>query len=137
MVAANHLLAAPPDFVRRNTTMNNPEITDRFFGFPPELVTLIEQYQNAPNPKLVPQIVRGIVDRYLPPGARKHIDQGTRPLSAFGLESLTLMEVILDIQDALGLTLTDEELRALANLDEASAILEKKVAALSAPNEAK
>jgi 3-hydroxyacyl-[acyl-carrier-protein] dehydratase len=117
--------------------MNNPQIDDRFAGFPPDLIALIQRYQQTHDPALVPQIVHGVVDRYLPPGARAQIDSGSKSLSAFGLESLTLMEVILDIQDALGLTLSDEELRALANLDEATAILEKKVAALSAPNEPK
>ncbi|HEY5035920.1 MAG TPA: acyl carrier protein [Chthoniobacterales bacterium] len=117
--------------------MSNPEIDDRFSGFPADLVALIQRYQQMHDPALVSQIVHGIVDRYLPPGARAQIDAGNKSLSAFGLESLTLMEVILDIQDALGLTLSDDELRALANLDEASAILEKKVAALSLPNDSK
>ncbi|HEX3816781.1 MAG TPA: acyl carrier protein [Chthoniobacterales bacterium] len=111
--------------------MNDPQIDDRFFGFPPELVVIIQEYGETHNAALVPGIVHGIIDRYVPPGSRASAES----LSALGLESLTLMEVILDIQDALGLTLSDDELRALANLDEATAILEKKVAQLSAPNE--
>jgi hypothetical protein len=112
--------------------MNESEISERFFGFPTAALAAIRKYQDSRDPKLVPEIVHGIVEKYLPPGA--HPPPGEiRSLSAFGLESLTLMEVVLDIQDALGLTLTDEELRALSDLNEATGVLEKKVAALSAP----
>ena len=51
-------------------------------------------------------------------------------MNAFGLESLTLIEVVLDLQDALGITLSDDELRGLRSLDEARALLLQKVAAL-------
>ena len=102
---------------------------------PPAPATLaaIRAYRRTHDPALVDPILRGIVEKYLPESARLTEAAGTAPeaaLNAFGFESLTLIEVVLDLQDALGITLSDDELRGLRNLDAARALLLQKVAAL-------
>ncbi len=110
------------------------DLEDRFFNFPPATLAAIRDYRRSRDPALVGPVLRGIVEKYLPE-SHAAAPAPESALNAFGLESLTLIEVLLDIQDALGITLTDEELRALRNLDEARALLVQKVVALrdSAP----
>lgn len=112
-------------------------IEQRFLNFQPETLALIRAYQSSKDPALVSPIVHGIINKYLPEHLRGTSQNPVLPLNAFGLESITLMEVILDIQDALGLTISDAELRSLNSLQEATALLSEKVAALRAANPTK
>lgn len=115
-----------------------PETEDRFFNFTPETLEAIREYRRTRDPALVDTVLRGILEKYLPENIRPAEIAAAEiagapvesSLNAFGLESLTLIEVILDLQDALGITLTDDELRSLHSLDEVRALLMQKVAAL-------
>jgi acyl carrier protein len=112
--------------------MKESEIEERFLNFNPETVEAIRAYRQARDPKLVPTIVHGIIEKYMPPELRSQASDTVTSLNAFGIESVTLMEIILDIQDALDLVITDEELRKLRGFDDATKLLSEKVAALSA-----
>lgn len=105
-------------------------IEQRFLNFQPETLAAIREYQSSKDPSLVRRIVEGIVDKYLPEHLRGTRQNSASSLNAFGLESITLMEVILDIQDALGITISDDELRQLQSFDQTIALLSEKVAAL-------
>jgi hypothetical protein len=111
--------------------MNEIEIDDRFINVSPATLAAIRDYQREPNAKLVPQIVHGIVEKYLPEGVHPPAGQGMKAFNAFGIESITLMEVILDIQDALRIRLSDAELQGMSNFEQAIALLSRKVSALS------
>ena len=96
-----------------------------------ETINAIQEYQRTHDPKFVRPIVDGIIEKYLPPEVRNRTPEAMKALNSFGVESITLMEIILDIQDALGLDISDAELRSLHNFDEATKLLSDKVAALS------
>ena len=112
--------------------MNEFEIEERFLNFSPQTLEVIREYRRSRDPQLVSTIVKGIVEKYLPPEARDRAPEAVTSLNAFGIESVTLMEIILDIQDALGLVITDTELRSLTNFEQATKLLSDKVAALRA-----
>jgi 3-hydroxyacyl-[acyl-carrier-protein] dehydratase len=112
--------------------MNEIEIKERFFNFDPATITAICDYQKQPNPDLVPVIVNGIIAKYLPPELRERAPEAMQSFNVFGIESVTLMEIILDIQDALNLVITDAELRSLHSFEEASKLLTDKMNALRA-----
>jgi acyl carrier protein len=110
--------------------MNESEIEERFLNFSPQTLEVIREYRRSRDPQLVSTIVKGIVEKYLPPEMRDRAPEAMTSLNAFGIESVTLMEIILDIQDALDLVITDAELRSLNNFDQATKLLSEKVAAL-------
>jgi len=112
--------------------MKESEIDERFLNFDAETVEAIRAYRQNRDPKLVHVIVHGIIAKYLPPEQRNSAPDTMTSLNVFGIESVTLMEIILDIQDALDLVITDEELRSLRGFDDATKMLSEKVAALSA-----
>ena len=117
--------------------MNLSETEDRFFNLPPATLDAIREYRRTRDPALVDIVLHGILEKYLPESVRPAAVVASASasavessLNAFGVETLTLIEVILDLQDALGITLTDDELRGLRDLDEVRALLVGKVAAL-------
>ena len=74
---------------------------------------------------LIPQILRGIVWRYVRPDAREQVEKASleTPLSALGMDSLMMLEVVLDVQDALDVTVEDAELRQVKTFDDVSQLL--------------
>src|SRR5215213_6507245 len=79
---------------------------------------------------LVQTIVRGIVWRYLQEESRSVLDQATpdTPLSSLGVDSLMMLEVVLDIQDALEITIDDSDLRKLHTIGDVIDFLTEQVA---------
>ena len=74
---------------------------------------------------LIPEILRGIVWRYVRPEAREQVEKAPleTPLSALGMDSLMMLEVVLDVQDALDVTVEDAELRRVKTFDDISQLL--------------
>jgi len=77
------------------------------------------------NTALIPEILRGIVWRYVRPEAREQVEKAPieTPLSALGMDSLMMLEVVLDVQDALDVTVEDAELRRMTTFDDVSQLL--------------
>ena len=74
---------------------------------------------------LIPGILRGIVWRYVRPEAREQVEKASleTPLSALGMDSLMMLEVVLDVQDALDVTVEDSELRQVKTFNDVSELL--------------
>jgi acyl carrier protein len=109
--------------------MNESELDNRFFNFPPETLRLIAEYRKSRDPKMIEPVMRAIVRKYAPERVIDVLDP-LRIQNAFGLESLTLLEVVLDLQDAFEITLSDPELQKLQTMEETVALITDKVNAL-------
>jgi 3-hydroxyacyl-[acyl-carrier-protein] dehydratase len=74
---------------------------------------------------LIPEILRGIVWRYVRPESREQVEKASleTPLSALGMDSLMMLEVVLDVQDAIDVTVEDAELRQVKTFDDVSHLL--------------
>jgi 3-hydroxyacyl-[acyl-carrier-protein] dehydratase len=59
--------------------------------------------------------VRGIVWRYVQEDTRPVVEQATAetPLASLGIDSLMMLEVVLDVQDALDVVIEDADLRQM------------------------
>jgi acyl carrier protein len=112
--------------------MNESELDNRFFNFPPETLQLIADYRRTRDTKMIEPVMRAIVSKYAPEQAAEVLDS-SRVQNAFGLESLTLLEVVLDLQDAFQITLTDPELQKLQTMEQTIALITDKVNALRSP----
>jgi acyl carrier protein len=94
-----------------------------------ETIRAIYDFRRDRDIQLVPQIVVGIMRKYVKEDAAErlaHADQ-TATLSSLGIDSLTMMEIILDVQDAIDVTIADDELKKLRTIDEVSALLRSKL----------
>lgn len=85
----------------------------------------IIELRRTGNPALIPEILRGIVWRYVRPEAREQVEKAPldTPLSALGMDSLMMLEVVLDVQDALDVTVEDAELRRVKTFKDVSDLL--------------
>ncbi len=78
----------------------------------------------------IPAIVRGIVWRYVQPEARPVVEEATpeTPLVALGIDSLMMLEVVLDVQDALDLVIEDSDLRQMQTMGDVIGFLQTRYA---------
>jgi len=84
------------------------------------------------DPEFIPTIVRGIVWRYVQKDVQPIVDQATAetPLASIGMDSLTMMEVVLDVQDALELVIEDADLRRMQTIGNLIGFLQERFAQL-------
>ena len=77
---------------------------------------------------LIPEILRGIVYRYVRAEARPQVEQASleTPLSALGMDSLMMLEVMLDVQDALDIVVEDSDLRRVKTFRDVSELLTQR-----------
>ncbi|HEY4283255.1 MAG TPA: phosphopantetheine-binding protein [Chthoniobacterales bacterium] len=78
----------------------------------------------------IPTIVRGVVWRYVHKDVQAIVDSATpeTPLTSLGIDSLTMMEVVLDVQDALDLVIEDSDLRHMRTIGDVIEFLQKRYA---------
>src|SRR5687768_4554747 len=104
----------------------------RFASYDAELRRQIVAFHSKPDQALVIPIVKRIIEHYLPKHSTITADLVMEDsLAAAGLDSLTLLEITLDVQDAFGTTFTDDELRHLKSFSEITSLIDQKVKALS------
>lgn len=91
----------------------------------------IIELRRTSDTALIPEIVRGIVWRYVQPEARPIVEEAKAetPLASLGVDSLMMLEVVLDVQDALNVTIDDSDLRQMETIGDVIAFLEQKFAA--------
>ncbi|HWY52742.1 MAG TPA: phosphopantetheine-binding protein [Chthoniobacterales bacterium] len=80
--------------------------------------------------ELIPTIVRGIVWRYVREETQPAVEQATpeTPLGSLGIDSLTMMEIVLDMQDALNLTIEDADLKQMKTIGDVIGFLQQRFA---------
>jgi acyl carrier protein len=90
----------------------------------------IIELQQTGNTELLPKIVRGIVWRYVHEDRRPVVDEATEetPLASLGIDSLTMMEIVLDVQDALDLVIEDSDLRHMRTIGDFVSFLRQRYA---------
>lgn len=88
----------------------------------------IIELQRTGNRELIPTIVRGIVWRYVHEDRRPTVDQATpdTALASLGIDSLTMMEIVLDVQDALDLVIEDADLRHMRTIGDVIGFLQQR-----------
>ncbi len=93
-------------------------------------VDAILNLRRTGDPALIPEIIRGIVWRYVQPEAREIVDQATpeTPLASLGIDSLMMLEVVLDVQDALDIVIEDADLRQMQTIGDVSELLRQRFA---------
>ena len=84
--------------------------------------------QRTRDSNRIPEIVRGIVWRYVREDVRPLVDQATAEteLASLGIDSLTMMEVVLDVQDALDLVIEDTDLKEMKTIGDFIGFLQKR-----------
>lgn len=106
------------------------EIRQQFKRCSDETVDAIVGFRQTGDTSLLPKIVKGVVQRYLPADKQELLKNATEDtnLAELQIESLTMLEIVLDIQDAVDVVIEDAELREVRTMADVRKFLEQKLA---------
>lgn len=93
-------------------------------------------FHRSRDPELVPTIVLGILERFVEPEVRPVIREGkdtVRLLDDLGIDSLLMVEIVILVEETLGLTIQNEELRNIRTIGDLKAYLDAKLKGLPPP----
>ncbi len=99
----------------------------RFSAHDPATREAIAAYQTHGDPTLIEPILHGLARYYIPPEAG--LQPGATAEQTFALaaaESLTLMELILDVQDAFEIRFEESELQRVTTLPALTELIRAK-----------
>jgi acyl carrier protein len=98
------------------------------------------QFRRTGNTDYLPAIILGIIERYVDPDLRgklKDPDDELRIIEDLGIDSLTMMEVVILVEDVLQMSINNEELRHLRTLGDIKIFIDHKIRGLPAPKPTK
>ena len=97
---------------------------------PPSTYRAACQYRKTGNPECLPAIVLGIIERFVESDLRPKLRNPSDNLylgEDLGLDSLTMMEIVMLAEDVLAITIRNDELRHLRTLGEVRQFIESKL----------
>jgi 3-hydroxyacyl-[acyl-carrier-protein] dehydratase len=96
----------------------------------------VRQFRRTANPVHLPAIILGVIERYVEPTLRtklKSPDDGLRLAEDLGIDSLTMMEIVVLVEEVLQISIKHEDLCHLRTLGNVREFIERKVRGLPPP----
>jgi len=97
-----------------------------------ETVEKAVEFRKTGNPELVGDVVIGIIARFVDPDKREVLASASDSLvmtDGLGLDSLTMVEIVLAVEDAIGMSIDNEEIQKLRTLGDIKEFIRAKVSA--------
>lgn len=98
------------------------------------------QFRKTGNPEHMPAVVIGVVERFVEPDLRaklKDADDDLRLIEDLGIDSLTMMEIVILVEDVLQLSINNDELRNLRTVGDVKTFIDCKIRDLPLPKPTK
>src|SRR5688500_10033855 len=98
------------------------------------------QYRKPGNPEHVPAVVIGVIVRFVEPDLRvklKDADDDLRLIEDLGIDSLTMMEIVILVEDVLTMSINNDELRNLRTVGDVKTFIDCKIRGLALPKPTK
>tara|TARA_B100001123_G_C15272209_1_gene1010752 strand:- start:773 stop:1648 length:876 start_codon:yes stop_codon:yes gene_type:complete len=98
------------------------------------------EFRETGRLSLLPPIILGIIERFLEPEIRPKLKEGDGSLKLIddlGIDSLTMMEIVVLVEETLDLSIDNEELRQLRTLDDVREFLDAKIRNVPPPQKNK
>jgi len=98
------------------------------------------QFRKTGNPEHMPAVVIGIVERFVEPDLRtklKDADDDLRLIEDLGIDSLTMMEIVILVEETLQLSINNDELRNLRTVGDVKTFIDCKIRGLPLPKPTK
>ena len=98
----------------------------------PEAVEAAIVYHETGDSGQVPIVVMGVIERFLEPEFRPKIhsgDESLRLAEDLGIDSLIMVEIIIMIEETLGISINNEEIKDVRTLGDLKAYLDGKLKA--------
>lgn len=98
------------------------------------------QYRKTGNAEHVPAVVIGVIERFVEPDLRtklKDADDDLRLIEDLGIDSLTMMEIVILVEDVLQMSINNDELRNLRTVGDVKTFIDCKIRGLPLPKPTK
>lgn len=98
------------------------------------------QFRKTGNTEHLPAVVLGVIERYVEPDLRgklRDADDDLRIIEDLGIDSLTMMEIVILVEDVLQMSINNDELRHLRTVGDVKTFIECKVRGLPLPKPTK
>ena len=98
----------------------------------PETVEKAVEFRKTGNPELVGDVVMGIIERFVEPDKRELLKSSAddlKVMKGLGIDSLTMVEVVLSVEDAIGTTIDNDEIQNLQTVGDIKKFIRGKVGA--------
>jgi len=102
----------------------------------PSTVEAALQYRKTHDPAHVSAVVIGVVERFVEPSLRSKLhaaDDDLRMVEDLGIDSLTMMEIVILVEEVLQMQINNEELRHLRTVGDVKVFIDCKVRGLPPP----
>jgi acyl carrier protein len=106
----------------------------------PASVEAAIQFRKTNDANLVPLVVIGVIERFVEADVRPKLRQGDdelRLVEDLGVDSLTMMEIVILVEDVLQMQINNEELRNLRTVGDVKLFIDCKVRGLPLPKPTK
>src|SRR5258708_10264231 len=98
------------------------------------------QFRKTGNPDFLPAVILGIIERYVDPDLRSKLkdpDDDLRIIEDLGIDYLTMMEVVVVVEEVLQVAMNNGGLRYLRTLGDIKTFIDCKVRGLPVPKPTK
>ncbi len=98
------------------------------------------QFRKTGNPEHVPAVVIGVIERFVEPDLRmklKDADDDLRLIEDLGVDSLTMMEIVILVEEVLQMSINNDELRNLRTVGDVKTFIDCKIRGLPLPKPTK
>jgi 3-hydroxyacyl-[acyl-carrier-protein] dehydratase len=112
------------------TAEDEAELKESLKRCSPETVEAAIAYRKNGDKSQVAVIIMGILERVMEPDARPRLLEGTddtRINEDLGIDSLTMVEVIMMVEETLDITVDNEELRNLTTIGDVKSFITRKL----------
>jgi len=102
---------------------------------PPAVHEAVRRFRQEPRPELLPLILTHVIERYVAPDLRVRLQGPTDDLlllEHLGLDSLSLMEIMIRLEDVFPITIRDDELRQVRTLGDIRRLIYRHSAGMDA-----
>ncbi len=96
----------------------------------PETIEKAIELRKTGNPELAGPVVIGVIERFLEPDKKdllKAASDSTKLVEDLGLDSLTMVEIVLSVEDATGMSIDNDEIQKLQTLGDIKAFIASKI----------
>src|SRR5580704_5191355 len=98
------------------------------------------QFRKTGNADHMPAVVIGVIERFVEPDLRvklKDGDDDLRLIEDLGIDSLTMMEIVILVEDVLQMSINNDELRNLRTVGDVKTFIDCKIRGLPLPRPTK
>ncbi len=97
---------------------------------PPETIEKAVEFRKTGNADLVGDVVLGIIERFAEPDKKellKNAPDSLKMVEDLGLDSLTMMEIVLAVEDAVGTQIENEDVQKIHTIGDIKQYIKSKV----------